>query len=94
MIRIAGCADCGQHFASVFCEPIKWTGGDDSMDSFLLLPFIEETEALIAAGASGIEGSLRHLRGVRRQLVRFIPRPANHPGAGFVTPPTPRLKKL
>jgi hypothetical protein len=87
MVRIAGCAACGQRFASLFFERINWTGDDDSMDSFLIPLTAGEAEALIAAGESGVERALHSLQGARRQLVSFFPRPEKRPDQSFVFGP-------
>jgi hypothetical protein len=60
-VRLLRCADCGQRFASVFCETIDWVGGNDPQDC-LTVPVTEAEEAaLVAAGEAGMERALRTL---------------------------------
>jgi hypothetical protein len=71
-VRVIACADCGQRFASVFCERIDWQGGNDPQDWLLVPITVEESEAMIAAGENGVEGVLRRLEGERRFLLRYF----------------------
>lgn len=85
-VRVVRCASCGQSFASVFCETIDWTGGNDPQD-WLLVPLTEgDVATLIAAGEDGVERALAALV-PERYLVRSYPRTGPTPAVGWVHGP-------
>ncbi len=70
--------------ADRFCETIDWSGGDDPQDSLRIPVTDDQADALVAAGADGVERALNALEPERRYLVRSFPRDAAQPEARWI----------
>jgi len=85
MVRIIACGLCKQQFASVFCERIDWTGGNDPTETLYIPVSKVEADGLVAAGEAGAEPALHVLSGPRRYLVRFWPSAVAEAAVTFTT---------
>ena len=83
-VSLVRCGGCGQTFASVFCETIDWTGGNDPQDWLIIPVTAPEADARVAAGHDGVERILSALAPERRYLVRWFPSDADKPDARWV----------
>jgi hypothetical protein len=85
MVRVIACGLCEQQFASVFCERIDWTGGNDPTETLYIPVSRVEVDGLVAAGEAGAERALHALSGPRRFLVRFWPSTVAEAAVTFTT---------
>jgi hypothetical protein len=74
-VNVVRCAQCGQHFATIFCERIDWADGDDPQ-TWIGAPVSEdEAHRLVTANVAAEESVLLDIvAGERRILVQDRPK--------------------
>ena len=77
IVSIRRCAQCGQHFLSMFCERIDWADGDDPQTWVVVPVSADEVQRLKTANIAVDENLIREIVGnARRFLYHDMPKGA------------------